>query len=269
MNHGPLMVSGFLGTLISLERAVGLGKRWAYTAPGLAGLGALCLVVGVPGWPPPLSDHPGQSRLVAVLVQIWRIQPALFTATIALGGSIWLIGNSLWLAGSTIPTIVLWWAGFLILTIVGERLELSRILGLSTHTQWLFRVSVALFVAGMVIALVVFDAGVRLAGSGMIAQALWLWRYDIARRHLKAGGQARFIALGLLFGYLWLGVAGLLALVNGGFMAGPRYDALLHSIFLGFVFSIIFAHAPIVFPAVSGVTMRYTPRFIAVLCCSI
>src|SRR6185437_15820629 len=31
--HGPLMVLGFLGTLISLERAVALGATWAYLAP--------------------------------------------------------------------------------------------------------------------------------------------------------------------------------------------------------------------------------------------
>lgn len=46
--HGPLMVSGFLGTLISLERAVALsqnqnGRRIYYLAPLLAGLGAVTL----------------------------------------------------------------------------------------------------------------------------------------------------------------------------------------------------------------------------------
>ena len=43
--HGPLMVSGFVGTLIGLERAVALGKKWAYTAPLLTGLGGLALLV--------------------------------------------------------------------------------------------------------------------------------------------------------------------------------------------------------------------------------
>ena len=33
--HGPLMVGGFLGTLIGLERAVGTGKRWAFAGPAL------------------------------------------------------------------------------------------------------------------------------------------------------------------------------------------------------------------------------------------
>jgi hypothetical protein len=30
--HGPLMVAGFLGTVIGLERAVALGRLWAYAA---------------------------------------------------------------------------------------------------------------------------------------------------------------------------------------------------------------------------------------------
>ena len=36
-NHGPLMVTGFLGTLIGLERAVALKRRWPYGAPLCAG----------------------------------------------------------------------------------------------------------------------------------------------------------------------------------------------------------------------------------------
>ena len=46
--HGPLMVCGFLGTLIGLERAVALGRRWAYTAPLLSGLGAVTGRLGLP-----------------------------------------------------------------------------------------------------------------------------------------------------------------------------------------------------------------------------
>src|SRR5690606_27144851 len=39
--HGPLMVSGFFGTVISLERAVALAQRWAYLGPLAAGAGGL------------------------------------------------------------------------------------------------------------------------------------------------------------------------------------------------------------------------------------
>src|SRR5690606_10579616 len=95
----------------------------------------------------------------------------------------------------------------------------------------------------------------------MVALALWLLRFDIARRRIKAGGLARFIALSLLAGYVWLALGGLLAIRYAGMMAGPFYDALLHAFFLGFVFSMIFGHAPVIFPAVLGLPMPYSDRF--------
>ncbi|MCL4834698.1 MAG: hypothetical protein KJZ86_19825 [Caldilineaceae bacterium] len=67
------------------------------------------------------------------------------------------------------------------------------------------------------------------------------------------------MAICLLSGYMWLTVSGLLALGYGGITAGPYYDAILHSLFLGFVLAMIFGHAPIVFPAVLGLPIRYTP----------
>lgn len=44
--HGPLMVCGFLGTLIGLERAVGLRGYWPYLAPLFTGLGAILVAAG-------------------------------------------------------------------------------------------------------------------------------------------------------------------------------------------------------------------------------
>jgi len=53
------MVSGFLGTLISLERAVALKARWPYAAPLLSGLGDAALIVGGPGPPALRGQDPG------------------------------------------------------------------------------------------------------------------------------------------------------------------------------------------------------------------
>ncbi len=78
---------------------------------------------------------------------------------------------------------------------------------------------------------------------------------------MKAGGQARFVALALISGFVWLGVGGGLALVYGGVMAGPQYDAMLHALFLGYAISMVFGHAPIVFPAILRLPITYTPRF--------
>lgn len=259
MAHGPLMVGGFLGTVIGLERAVGTGKRWAYAAPVFTGLGTLALLVAGKSVAGPVVITLGSVVLTAALWSIYRLQPALFTVTLVLGGAVWLGGNLLWLAGRAVPEIVLWWAGFLILTIAGERLELSRLLRLSTFARASFAALVLLFVIGMTVSVLDLTRGTQLAGAAMLGLALWLLWYDIARRRVKAGGQARFIALSLLSGYLWLGVAGGLALGYGGLMAGPAYDAMLHAIFLGFVFSMIFGHALIIFPALLHVDMVYRP----------
>ncbi len=261
--HGPLMISGFLGTLISLERAVALERRWTYAAPLFTGLGALLLVVGVTGSPGPLLMTVGSLGLVAVFVVIVRRQLAPFTVTMGLGALAWLVGNGLWLAGSPIYKVVPWWAGFLVLTIAGERLELAQLTRLSTASRTAFLAAVGLFLAGLVVATVRFDPGVRLAGLGLIALALWLLRHDIARRTVRQTGLTRFIAVCLLSGYVWLGISGVLAMAFGGVPAGPRYDAILHALLLGFVFAMIFGHAPLIFPAVLGIPIAFRPAFYA------
>ena len=48
----------------------------------------------------------------------------------------------------------------------------------------------------------------------------------------------------------------------GGLVPGsPAYDAALHALALGFVFSMVFGHAPIIFPAVLRVAVPYHPWF--------
>lgn len=261
MMHGPLMVGGFLGTVIGLERAVGTGKGWAYAGPILTGAGTIALLVVANTLAGPLLITAGSAVLVGALWTIYRLQPALFSATLVMGGSAWLAGNFLWLYGLPIPQVVLWWAGFLILTIAGERLELSRLLSLSRFARRSFALLCLLLLTGMAGSVVDLAVGTRLAGLAMLGLALWLLWFDIARRRLKAGGQARFISVCLLTGYVWLGIGGLLAMRDGGLMAGPQYDAYLHSIFLGFVFSMIFGHALIIFPALLHVQMVYRPWF--------
>ncbi len=268
--HGPLIVSGFLGTLISMERAVALRARWVYAAPVFTALGALVLIAGISSAGGALLFTLGSAGLVVIFAVIVRRQPALFTATMALGALLWFVGNLIWLAGLPVFRVVLWWAGFLILTIVGERLELSRLLRLSRASERLFVLAIASLVIGMSIdfyeGIVVPGAGttfgIRIAGVGMIGLAGWLLRYDIARRTVRLEGLTRFIALCLLFGYFWLGIGGLMRLfAPAAFASGPYYDAMLHTIFLGFVMSMIFGHAPIILPAVLGRAMSFQSAF--------
>jgi hypothetical protein len=203
----------------------------------------------------------GSLVLLAVLIQLWRMVPALFTLTIILGGLCWWAGNMLWLLGNPVPVVVYWWLAFLVLTIAGERLELSRMLRLSRFARTAFALIVVFIVSGPLLSLITLPQGVRVLGMGLLLLSLWLGYYDMARRRIRAGGQARYMALALLSGYVWLGIGGLLALRVAGVTAGPQYDALLHTIFVGFILAMIFAHALIILPLLTGRVVAFTPAF--------
>ena len=249
--HGPLMVCGFLGTLIGVERAIALGTCWPYAAPLLTALGALAFLAGLPA--PPLITL-GSLGLVAVFAAIVRRQCALATIIMALGALLWLVGNGGWLVGWPLAQVVPWWSGFLVLTIAGERLELSRMLRRSWLHHGLFLLTVSVLLAGVLLLALGLAHGGQIAGGGTVALAWWLLQYDIARRTVRQTGVTRFIAVCLLSAYGWLGVGGVLTWHYAGILAGPSYDAMLHAVFVGFVFAMIFGHAPIILPALLGRT---------------
>ncbi len=261
-NHGPLMVVGFLGTLIGLERAVALRRRWPYGAPLLSGLGGLALLAGLSVHVTHALAAAGSLFLVAIFVLLYRLQPAAYLGTMGIGALLLFVGIALWYGSFALYRVAPWWIGFLVLTIAGERLELSRLLRLSAWARAAFITTVGLFLLGLLTSLSAFAPGIRIAGVGLIALAAWLLRHDIAWRTLARGGRPRFMAICLLSGHLWLGIGGVLWLLFGNvFAAGPYYDAMLHAIFLGFVFSMIFGHAPIILPSVLGVGLPFRRAF--------
>jgi hypothetical protein len=182
----------------------------------------------------------------------------------ALGALAWLAAAVAWIAGDGPARFVPLLGGFLVLTIVGERLELSRLRGPGGARRGLLIGAIALLASGLVVSLPAERTGVRMAGAGLLAQAAWLATHDIARRTVRMSGVTRFMAVALLAGYAWLGVAGVLWLVHGLQPPGGfAYDAALHALFLGFVMSMVFAHAPVIVPAVLRVRLPYSPRFYA------
>lgn len=257
--HGPLMVGGFLGVVIALERAVAIGKGWSYLGPLLTGLGTLAAVAGAQSVSAGCFAA-GSLVLLAASVDVLRRQTALFTFTLALGALCWCVGNALWATGSTVHEIVLWWLAFLILTIAGERLELSRLLPPSPTAKRMFAALIVVIAGGLLGG--PRYRGVQLFGAGVLALSLWLLKQDIARRTVRNRGLTRFIAVCLLSGYAWLAVGGGIMVAAHALSPGsPAYDAALHAILLGFVFSMIFGHAPIIFPAVVRVEIAYHPTF--------
>lgn len=261
-SHGALMVGGFLGTLIGLERVGAVKRWWAYGAPLFAALGGLAVLGGLAAAAGGIFFLFGSLSLVAIFVALVSRHRSAPLITMALGAALWAAGNGLWLLGYPLYRIVPWWVGFLVFTIAGERLELSRVLRPSPAARAGFFVAHAILALGLAASLAAFDAGVRIAGIGLVAVAAWLLRYDLAWRTVSHHGLHRFMALCLLSGYVWLGIGGFLwgGLANY-FRAGPLYDAMLHCLFLGFVFSMIFAHAPIIFPSITGRAMPFQELF--------
>ena len=239
--HGALMVSGFLGTLIALERAVALGRLWAYAAPALAGLGGVLIVAGAlaPGF---VLLAASGAVFVAASVAVLARQPSLETATLLGGAAAWLAGNALLLAGlDPVP----WWMAFFALTIGGERLELSRYLKRSAFSRNAFiAVAIAIFAGSL---------APRLQGAAFVLLALWLFAYDLARITVRQTKLPRFVAVCLLAGYFWLALSGALAALN------VARDAALHAFFVGFVFSMVIGHAPVILPAVLRLPVPYRP----------
>jgi len=275
--HGPLMVGGFLGTLISLERAVALRRWWAYATPLASALGAIALLAATDARSGQYLLLLASALLVIVFVRIMWQQRAAFTIVMGFGALAWLAGNIVWIRGQLIPPAVPWWMAFLVLTIVGERLELSRLLPRTPARQPTFLAAACLYSSGIIIGLWLPGLGITVAGLGMLALAIWLSIFDLARRTIRQRGLTRFAAACLLCGYFWLAAGGALSVLYAAVIpafhgdtwlsiapgAGLAYDAILHAVFLGFVFAMIFGHAPIIFPAVLAIRMEYRPRFYA------
>jgi len=260
--HGPLMITGFLGTLIGLERAVALDRYWSYGVPIFTAIATLAMVAGLPLPIGALFAAMGSLLLTAVFVSLYRRYPSEHFITMSLSALSWFLGNLLWLSGAPLYKIAPWWTGFLVLMIAGERLELSRVLRLSYRSRILFFLANGLVLFGFGLSLVAMENAIRLSGLGIVSLSLWLVRYDIAWRNAGRSGLPRFMAVALLLGYLWLGFGGFLWTVYAdSFTAGPEYDAMLHAIFLGFVFSMIFAHAPIIFPSITGIMIPFRNSF--------
>jgi hypothetical protein len=152
--------------------------------------------------------------------------------------------------------------GLLVLTIGGERLELSRVLRPALGQLRLFSLIAALLGLGSIVCLFHLSLGARLSGLSMLALSIWFLHNDLTTRTIRHSNPlTRYIAFCLFLGFIWLGISGILQLYFGALYAGPYYDAVLHAVFVGFVISMIFGHAPIIFPAILGAPVRYRPAF--------
>lgn len=260
--HGVLMVAAFFGTVIGLERAVAIGQRWAYLAPLLTGLGGATLLAGVVPAIAMTLITTGNVIFVFVSLRVLAVQFATYNLILLTGAIALLIGDGLLINTLSVDMALYWWMAFLLLTIAGERLELSRLAIRDRIRRVLLAVLSMIPMLGAMGGLAIdVHLGSLLFAFGMAAIAIWLLKFDVARRTVLQTGLTRFTAVCMLTGYSWLLLAALLLtayLFNWPF--GTR-DAALHSFFLGFVFSMVLGHALIIFPAVTRLRIPWSAAF--------
>jgi hypothetical protein len=279
--HGALMIVGFLATLISLERVVAINQGFLtgsgvtasptknqiktklyYLVPALSAVGALLLLFDLTSQLSVIAFSIAAVGFVLLNVLLTRRFFDLATLSLLTAALLYLAGCIVWLVGSSINQAVPWWIAFLIVTIAGERLELTRIIQRKDIVLYLFVFAGLTVIVGLFLSLVLLDIGIRLVGLGFLLLAIWLLYFDIARRTIRRPQLTGYIAASLLLGFIWLGVGGLLWIIyGGGYAAGPVYDAMLHALLIGFVFSMIFGHAPVILPGVTGRPMDYFSNF--------
>lgn len=255
--HGAIMVCAFFGTVISLERAVALQRLPGLLAPLAAGAGGLLAWALQVPLAAQIAWTLAAAALVALYMHAGRSRAWSLHLKVEMAGAVcWLAGTLAWMAGDRAAGI-LGWVAFLVLTIAGERRELMQMIRLSALPRALFVVGVALMLLAVALSPwqpVVAGAMCWLACALLAA---WLLRWDMAPRKWRAPGWPGHTAQCLTIGYLWLLTGALLGLYG---VAAPGALAAtgLHAVLLGFVFAMVFGHAPIILPALLRLRPEYS-----------
>lgn len=264
MGHGALMICGFFGTVISLERAVALKQPGGTLAPLAAAAGGWAMLAGQP-----TLAYMWWLLACAVLLLLYgaALKPrfTLHAAVEACGAAAWGAGTLAALTNQPFSVALMGWCAFLVLTIAGERRELTQFVKLGVVA----RVGYAAAIAGLAGAVLLAwldpcrASIVWWASCG--ALALWLMCFDLAPRHWSAPEWRGHMAQSLSLGYGWLAFAALLGLAGLLRHAGSSLPITgfegpaLHALLLGFVFAMVFGHAPIMLPALAGLRAAYVP----------
>ena len=244
-HHGAIMVGSFLSSLIFLERAVTFKNKLILLLPLVNALSIVAFITGFP-WVAHLILLAGSVGFCGMCIHfIYRYKEQYYYLFFA-GAFCLATGNWLLLNNDIYPQAVPWWMGFFLFTIVAERLELSRFLQVSKAQHNLLFAALAVSFTVLIIPFHLY--GSHIFAAGLLLTSLWLMKFDMAFRSLSKAGQHRYSGLLLIVGYVWLIITAVF--LFSGDVNAFWYDATLHAFFIGFVFSMIFSHAPIILPAV-------------------
>jgi len=252
--HAFLMICGFMGTVIAIERAVAVKERFAFAAPATSALAGVLMLAGMSvaaAWLAVLASV----AFIAVNVAVVSRQRAAHTALLLTGAAAWLVGNLLHALGAHPAAVVPWWFSFLVLTIAAERLEMTRLMRRRQGAGAALYFCLGLMLAGSAAFALSPVWGGWLYGLSLAGLAVWLVSFDIARRTVATHGLSRYMAVCLLLGYAWLAISGLAWIATS---VGYSFrDVALHALGLGFIFSMMLGHAPVIVPALTKVKLLF------------
>ncbi|HEY8050503.1 MAG TPA: hypothetical protein VIE63_15125 [Ramlibacter sp.] len=252
--HAALMICAFFGTMIGVERAVAARHLAAWLAPAASAGAGIALLAGAGAVASSLLLGAAVAFL-GVNVAILRRQRAAHTALLVVSAACWLLGNAAFALHWPMTAIVPWWFMFLVVTIAAERLEMTRLARRRPGTQGFLFAIIGALAAGAEMSSFAPGAGGMLWGAAMVALAAWFFVFDIARHTIRTPGLPRYMAVCLLAGYAWLGIGGIAWVAQAA--DAPTRDIALHAIALGFVFSMVMAHAPVILPAITRIKLQF------------
>lgn len=256
--HAALMIPAFFATVIGIERAVAVKRRWAFAAPVGSALAGLAWAAGWPteaGW----VALAASLAFVAAHAAVVRLQPEPHSWLLLAGAASLVAGNAAAIAGAAPEGVLAFWFAFLVTTIAAERLEMTRLMRRRPAAQPVLLAILLLQAAGAGLSLADARAGGLAFGLSLLLLAAWLGLFDIARRTVRARGLSRYMAVCLLGGYAWLAAAGVAW--AGAALGHSSRDLALHGLGVGFVFAMVLGHAPVILPAVARIKIAWHPGF--------
>lgn len=237
--HFLIFFAGFFGTLLSVESAVGQGKKLLFLIPATIIVG-LILYIATGFW---LLLVAGSLAFSIPSIIVFKTRREYITFLLAC--FLFALGTILYVFDFYYPSAIAY-IYFLTFYILAERLELAKIVGADKRSFRHF-LSNEIIVVGLVF-FSIYDAfiALRILGAVVFLLTFWFFSNDLARKTIKTREPAKYSAIAMLSGYFWLAFGNLLFLISPSTFWGEG----IHSITLGFVFSMVFAHAPIIFPNV-------------------
>jgi hypothetical protein len=248
-HHGAIMVGGFLGTLIALEKIIPLKRKLLYSIPVLNALSVVFF----------FTDQPrigiyaliiSSAALLLVFLYFFPPRRSIICVLMSLGAICWLIGNILLLTKRFYPLAFPWWTAFALFIIVAERLEIMTALPVRDTDKKVFIGILLSFVVGAFCSF--HGAGNVTCGIILVGISLWLLGNDLIGIDIKKDNMPKYVAIGLLTGYIALLFTGIFFFVLSD--RWLNYDVIVHTFFIGFVFSMIFAHGPMILPGIMGIS---------------